>query len=144
MINAPYYGAYFVSQFLGTDGASVSMLSPSTDNIATYAVYSPSGSLLRALIYNSNYFDGTGARSTATVRLSGLPSGSSASMVSLTAERATVVVGVSGSVTIGGGMAFGSGCEVSGTQTAKSVAVSGGVASVSVQESEAVIVDFTG
>lgn len=65
----------------------------------------------------------------------------------LTAKDAGVTIGQGGAevgaVTIGGGMTFGSGCEVSGEQTGESVAVSGGVANVVVQESEAVIVDFT-
>lgn len=151
VINAPYYGAYFVSQFLGTDGASLSIFSSSTEpsSIATYAVYSSSGILLRALIYNSNYYNGTGTRASETVELSGLPTDTSTvTAVRLTAADATVIIGEGdaevGAVTIGGGMVFGSGCEVQGEQTVESVSVSGGVASVSVKESEAVIVDFTG
>lgn len=66
----------------------------------------------------------------------------------LTAKNAGVIIGQGGAevgaVTIGGGLTFGSGCVVSGKQTGESVAVSGGVANVVVQESEAVIVGFTG
>lgn len=149
VINAPYYGAYFVSQFLGTDGASISELSSDSSAVAIYAVYSSSNTLLRTLIYNSNYFDGTGTRSNQTVQLSGLSSGlNRATAVRLTANDAGVIIGQGGeemgAVTIGGGLTFGSGCEVSGEQTGESVAVSGGVANVVVQDSEAVIVDFTG
>lgn len=163
VINAPYYASYFVSQFLGTDGVSRSMPvisseseSESDSSIATYAVYSSSTStLLRTLIYNSNYYDGTAGtgtpRSNTTVKLSGLPTGiigSTVTAVRLTAENAAVVIEEGGEVTIGGGMTFGSGCEVVGEQVKErlvAVSDSGGVASVSVSvmESEAVIVDFT-
>ncbi|KAF8076004.1 hypothetical protein FPV67DRAFT_1664317 [Lyophyllum atratum] len=57
IVEAPYYGAAFVSEFLGTDGQKLVMLDDGTGTLASYAVYNAAGHPVRLLIYNSAFFD---------------------------------------------------------------------------------------
>ncbi|THH14464.1 hypothetical protein EW146_g5869 [Bondarzewia mesenterica] len=140
IVGAPFYGASFVSQFLGTDGAKLSMLDNGSGAVATYVVYSSSGTPLRALIYNSNYFNGSGTRSSTSVSLTNLTSSGNIRALRLTAQNATSRVDEGGVVTIGGGQTFASDCTTSGSQTFESVTVSNGSATVTVNASEALTV----
>jgi len=137
---APYYGAAFVSNFLGTDGAKVAMLDDGTSALATYAVYSSTSTLLRLLLINSNYYNGTtGARPQSIFTFTGLPVLSSTRPVSakrMTAPSATSL----NNVTIAGS-AFTSTCTQTGSVTLESVQVaSNGTFSVTMLASEALIV----
>ena len=136
---SPYYGAAFVSEFLGNDGAKIAMLDDGTSAIAAYAVFNASGLPVRVLVINTNYYDGTGTRSSATVTLSGLGSGQR------TAKRMTAPSALSQSdegaaVTIGGSPSFTASCARSGAQTTETASVIAGMMSVSVRSSEALIV----
>lgn len=139
---SPYYGAVFVSEFLGTDGAKVAALS--NDNltgIAVYAVYSSSGAPLRLLVLNTNYFDGTGTRSTAQVSFSGIATTSGTKQAKrLTAPSATSRVDQGASVTIGGSGTFAANCARAGTENTEQVSVSQSAFSVAVRAAEALIV----
>ncbi|KAI0036740.1 hypothetical protein K488DRAFT_81734 [Vararia minispora EC-137] len=135
---APFYGVYFVSQFLGTDGVSIVMLDSGTSSLATYVVYSSAGAPLRALIYNSAYYDGTTTRSSAIVTLTGL-SNTGKQSLRLTAPAATSRVDEGAAVTIGG-LTFDGNCNSVGSETVEVVSASGGEAIVSVKASEALIV----
>ncbi|EGO27198.1 glycoside hydrolase family 79 protein [Serpula lacrymans var. lacrymans S7.9] len=140
-VAAPYYGAVFVSDFLGTDGVELAMLDDGTGPIGIYAVYSANGAPQRLLVYNSNYYDGTGTRTNTSVTFSGLPS--STSLVNtkrMTAQNATAIIGEGGIVTIGGDGTFDSSCQLVGAQSLEQAAVSGGTFNVSVAASEALIV----
>ncbi|KAI0047467.1 glycoside hydrolase family 79 protein [Auriscalpium vulgare] len=138
---APFYGAYFVSQFLGTDGHTVSMLDDGTGTLATYAVFSASGAPLRVLVLNSAYFNGTGSRAATSVPLSGLPGADGTRRaLRMSALSAAARVDQSGNVTIGGGLTFTGDCVSAGTQVFESVSVQSGQATVSVLASEALIV----
>ncbi|KAA1472941.1 glycoside hydrolase family 79 protein [Dentipellis sp. KUC8613] len=139
---APFYGAFFVSQFLGTErGTRLAMLDDGTGAVATYALYSSSNQPLRVLIYNSAYYSGSGTRSAASVPLSGLASGSgSVRALRLTAPSAPARVDQGAAVTIGGGLTFAGDCSQAGAQTMETVPVAGGTATVSVKASEALIV----
>ncbi|KAI0310273.1 hypothetical protein OF83DRAFT_1178736 [Amylostereum chailletii] len=136
---APFYGAYFVSQFLGADGVRLSMLDDGTGAVATYTVYSASGTPLRALVVNTNYYDGTGTRNATSVALDGLSTGTKQA-VRLTAPAATSRVDQGAAVTIGGGLTFDGNCKAVGGETRESVAVASGTATVTVAASEALIV----
>ncbi|KAM5543120.1 hypothetical protein V8D89_002994 [Ganoderma adspersum] len=138
-VYSPYYGAAFVSEFLGTDGATLAALDGGTSAIATYAVYSSGGVPLRLLVVNTNYFDGSGTRAATSVAFSGL-SGSTKTAKRLTAPDATARTDEGALVTIGGNGTFSSACVGQGTQARESVAVSGGALTVSVLASEALIV----
>lgn len=141
-MGAPFYGVAFVSEFFGTDGTKVAMLDNGTGAVASYAVFNSAGRPVRLLVYNSNYFDGTGTRTTTSVAFTGggLPTSGTATALRLTAPNATSRVDEGAAVTIGGGGEFDSTCQNTGTQTKESVVISGGGISVSVQASEALIV----
>ena len=115
------------------------MLDDGTGALATYVVYSATGAPLRALVYNSDYFDGTGTRGVANATLSGL-AGAAVRALRLTAPNAASRVDQGGVVTIGGGQTFANDCGTAGAQVFETVAVSNGTATVSVQASEALIV----
>lgn len=138
-MGAPYYGAAFVSEFLGTNGTRVAMLDDGTTAIGVYAIYD-ANTPVRLLVYNSNYFDTTGTRSSAAVALSALGTRTALRAKRLTAPAATSRVDEGGVVTIGGAGTFSSTCTALGTQTFETVEVSGGAASVTLMASEALIV----
>lgn len=141
-VGAPYYGAAFVSQFLGTDGAKLIALDNGTGAVATYAVFNSAGAAVRLLVYNSAYFDGTGTRSSTSVSFTGgsLPTTGTKSAIRLTAPNATSRVDEGAAVTIGGAGEFSSTCTNTGTQSTEAVTVSGGTITVTVNASEALIV----
>ncbi|OCB89325.1 hypothetical protein A7U60_g3526 [Sanghuangporus baumii] len=139
-VAAPYYGAYFVSEFLGPSSpARLVMLDSGSTSLGVYAVFSGINSAApRILLYNSAYYSGSGTRSSANIVLSGLGSNlSSVQAKRFTAPSAPALSGQG--VTIGGGT-FDSSCALAGTQATESVRVSQGTASIGVQDSEAVIV----
>lgn len=140
---SPYYGAVFVSEFLGTDGAKVAALSDTDTGMAVYAVYSSAGTPLRLLVLNTNYFDGTGTRSSNTVSFTGIATASGTKQAKrLTAPSATSLADQGAAVTIGGGGTFGANCARTGTEGTETVAVSNNAFSVAVKASEALIVNL--
>ncbi|EIW63157.1 uncharacterized protein TRAVEDRAFT_26555 [Trametes versicolor FP-101664 SS1] len=140
---SPYYGAVFVSEFLGTDGAKVAALSDTDTGMAVYAVYSAAGTPLRLLVLNTNYFDGTGTRSSNTVSFSGIATASGTKQAKrLTAPSATSLADQGAAVTIGGSGKFGANCARTGTEGTEAVAVSNNAFSVAVKASEALIVNL--
>ncbi|KAI0674810.1 hypothetical protein C8Q78DRAFT_965262 [Trametes maxima] len=140
-VYSPYYGAVFVSEFLGTDGAKMAMLDNGSSDLAVYAVYSSSNTPLRLLVLNSEYFDGTGTRGSASVSFTGLSTSSGTKQAKrLTAPNATSRVDQGAAVTIGGSGAFGTNCAKTGNENTEPVAVSGNALTVSVRASEALIV----
>ncbi|KAJ3808016.1 hypothetical protein F5876DRAFT_46898 [Lentinula aff. lateritia] len=150
---APFYGAYFVSlasdfifelDFLGTDGAKLEMLDDGTGAVASYVIYNSAGVAVRLLVYNSNYYDGTGTRSSTSVSFTGggIPSSGTATALRLTGPNATSRVDEGGIVTIGGGVTFDGDCNAIGTQTKENVVVTGESLTVVVQASEALIISL--
>lgn len=117
------------------------MLDSGNSAIGVYAAFAGSSSTTptRILLYNSAYFAGSGTRSSVSIRLTGLGEGVTAvQTLRLTAPSAPALA--TEGVTIGGGGSFGATCSVDGTQMKDTVEVSGGVMTVVVQASEAVIV----
>ncbi|EJD06326.1 uncharacterized protein FOMMEDRAFT_25640 [Fomitiporia mediterranea MF3/22] len=126
-VAAPYYGAYFVSEFLGASSSTrLVMLDTGTSAIGVYAVFPGTSSLpSRILLYNSAYYSGSGSRSTASITLTGLSRNSpSVQTKRLTAPSATSLSG--NDVTIGESGTFDSTCTPVGTQQKESLQVSGG------------------
>lgn len=97
---------------------------------------------MRLLVYNSNFYDGSGTRSSVEVSFSGggIPASGTKTANRFTGQNANSRVDQGGVVTIGGGGTFDGGCLSVGTQTRESVGVSGGLLSVNVQASEALLV----
>lgn len=121
------------------DGSSISALDPGSTNYAAYVIYDTSGKPLRALLYNSDYYSGSGTRGSETFVLSGLGT------AALKAKRLTAASASSrvdeGSNPTFGGQTFANGtCQVQGTETFESTTVSGGQASFTVAASEALLV----
>ena len=118
------------------------MLDDGTSEIGTYAVFDASGRPVRLLVINSNYYNGTGTRSSSTVSFTGLASalGTQLQAKRMTAPSATSQIDQGAAVTIGGSTSFSAQCVRTGTQATESVAVSGGTVSVSVKASEALLV----
>ncbi|EIN07042.1 hypothetical protein PUNSTDRAFT_121271 [Punctularia strigosozonata HHB-11173 SS5] len=135
---APYYGAAFVAEFLGTDGTKISMLDDGTSAIGVYAIFNSANKPVRLLVYNSNYFDGTGTRSSTSVSLTGLTA-TTAKGKRFTSASAPSRVDGGVIPTIGGG-SFSTTCTHNGTTTTDSLTLSGGGLSVAVQASEAYMV----
>ncbi|EMD37598.1 glycoside hydrolase family 79 protein [Gelatoporia subvermispora B] len=138
---SPYYGAVFVSQFLGTDGTKLAMLDDGEGAIGAYAVFSASGLPLRVLVTNSNYYDGTGVRTNTTVSLTGLTTTGRPGLLRFTAPDATAQVDQGSAVTIGGGGSFNPvDCTSTGRQVMEVVEIVEGAANVTLRASEAAII----
>ncbi|CAK7201835.1 hypothetical protein SEUCBS139899_004550 [Sporothrix eucalyptigena] len=137
-MGAPYYGATAAVAFLA--GAShLTALDTGSSNYAAYATYDSAGKPLRVLLYNSDYFNGTGTRSSSTFTLSGLTA------TSVKAKRLTAANALSrqdqGSLPTWGGQTYTNGnCVVSGTETYETTTVSSNSATFTLQASEALVV----
>ncbi|KAK7060146.1 hypothetical protein VNI00_000910 [Paramarasmius palmivorus] len=141
---APFYGTYFLNTFLGTDGSKLSMLDDGSGAIASYVIYNSSGRPVRLLVYNSDYYTGSGTRSSASVSFTGggLSSSGSKTVTRLTAPNATSRVDQGAAVTIGSGLTFDGNCNAVGQITKENLSYTGSTLSVTVKASEAVIVDL--
>ncbi|KAH6672212.1 hypothetical protein B0J14DRAFT_483414 [Halenospora varia] len=137
-MGAPYYGAYAATAAMA-GGSYMIALDPGNTSYAAYIIYDSAKKPLRALLYNSAYYSGTGTRANASFTLSGLPS------AGVKAKRLTAASALSrqdqGSIPTFGGQSFTDGtCVVNGVETFESFAVSGGVATFSLAASEALLV----
>ncbi|GJJ07592.1 hypothetical protein Clacol_001795 [Clathrus columnatus] len=146
IVDGPYYGAAFLSEALGIDGHSVSMLDNGTDSMAVYAIYSSSGVVLRILLINTEYFDGTGTRVSTTVPLAGLKTTNRPDMLSakrLTAPLANSIVSANGSSPITlAGQSFDGLCSLTKNEVIELIPVHNNSVSVSLQASEALLVSL--
>ncbi|KAI0145109.1 glycoside hydrolase family 79 protein [Xylariaceae sp. FL1272] len=137
-MGAPYYGAYTATAFMA-GASSLTALDTGTTNYAAYVTFDASGAPLKALLYNSDYYSGSGTRSTQTFTLAGL-TGSSVRAKRLTGDSAVARVDQGGKVTFGGQTFTDGTCVVSGTETFETLTVSGGQASAALKASEALLV----
>ncbi|KAI1076700.1 glycoside hydrolase family 79 protein [Whalleya microplaca] len=137
-MGAPYYGAYAATALMA-EASYLTALDDGTTNYAAYVSFDADGAPLRALLYNSDYFGGSGSRSSQTFELRGL-AGSSLRAKRLTAESAMSRVDQGGTVTFGGQGFRDGDCKVTGTETFESLTVSGGQTTVTVKASEALLV----
>lgn len=146
-VYAPYYGAYFVSAALG-GSAAVAQLDDGGSDLAVYAMYThgSDASPAKLAIINTAYYPnttasaGTSTRPQSTVRLTGLRSGSAATLRRLTAPYATSQQEL-GQVPTWAGRSFSNAkCAFAGTEKTEAVAVGAdGTTSVVVAASEAVL-----
>lgn len=137
-MGSPYYGAYAATAAMA-GGSYISALDSGTTNYAVYLVYDAAKKPLRALLYNSDYFNGTGTRGTESFVLTGL-SATSVKAKRLTAASALSRVDQGSNPTFGGQMFANVTCAIGGTETYESTVVSGGQATFSVGASEALLV----
>ncbi|KAI1407696.1 glycoside hydrolase family 79 protein [Hypoxylon sp. FL1857] len=137
-MGAPYYGAYAATALLAK-ASFLTALDDGTSNYAAYVSFGSDGAPLRVLLYNSDYFGGSGSRSTQSFELRGL-AGSSLKAKRLTAESAMSRVDQGGKVTFGGQTFTDGDCKIAGTESVESLAVSNGQATVTLKASEALLV----
>ncbi|KAK5627518.1 hypothetical protein RRF57_003233 [Xylaria bambusicola] len=137
-MGAPYYGAYTATAFMA-NAASLTALDDGNSNYATYVAFDSAGAPLRALLYNSDYYSGSGTRPSQPFVLRGL-TGSSVRAKRLTGDSAVARVDQGGKVTFGGQTFTNGDCKISGSETFEPLAVSDGQATVSVKASEALLV----
>jgi hypothetical protein len=139
-MGAPYYGAFAATSFLAK-AAHLTALDTGSNNFAAYVTYDSSGNPLRALLYNSNYFSGSGTRSSEQFVLTGL-TGSTVRAKRLTAPSAEARQD-RGQIPTFGEQTFTDGtCVVSGGEAFEGVSVSAGQAAFTVRASEAIVVYF--
>lgn len=137
-MGAPYYGATAAVALMA--GAShLTALDTGTTNYAAYATFDSAGAPLRVLLYNSDYYAGSGTRSSTSFTLTGLGS------TSVRAKRLTAASALSrpdqGGNPSFGGQYFNNGtCTVGGTETYETTAVSGGQATFTLKATEALLV----
>jgi len=141
-VNAPFYGAAFLSQALGTDTTHIAQLDTSTNNTAVYAFFNSSSVPVRILVINSALYSGSGTRTSTTVSFTGV-GGSNRTLraLRLTGSSANAVIANGDSVTIGGS-SFGGTCLANKAQTFESVSLAKGAFSVSLLASEALYIQL--
>lgn len=137
-MGAPYYGAYAATALLAK-ASYLTALDDGTTNYAAYVSFSSDGTPLRALLYNSDYFSGSGSRSSQSFNIGGL-SGSSLKAKRLTAESAMSRVDQGGKVTYGGQTFTDGSCKVAGTESTESLSVSNGQVTITLKASEALLI----
>ncbi|KAI0170125.1 hypothetical protein BJ166DRAFT_608229 [Pestalotiopsis sp. NC0098] len=138
-MGAPYYGAYAAAAVLAK-ASYLTALDDGSTNYAAYVTYDSAKAPLRALLYNSDYYSGSGTRSSQSFVLTGLKAASS-----VRAKRLTATSALSrqdqGQIPSFGGQSFTDGtCVVNGSETYETAAVSNGQASFTVSASEALVV----
>ena len=137
-MGSPYYGAYAATAAMA-GGSYISALDAGTTNYAVYIIYDSAKKPLRALLYNSDYYNGTGTRSMESFELTGLTA-TTVKAKRLTAASALSRVDQGSNPTFGGQMFANVTCAIDGTETYESTTVSGGQATFSVKASEALLV----
>lgn len=137
-MGAPYYGAYAATALLAK-ASHLTALDDGTTNYAAYVSFGSDGKPLRALLYNSDYFSGSGTRSSQSFELRGL-TGSSLRAKRLTAQSAMSRVDQGGVVSYGGQTFTDGSCTIAGTEAVESLAVTNGQTTVTVKASEALLV----
>lgn len=141
-IGAPYYGGYAATAAMA-GGASIVALDTGNDAFAVYIVYDAADKPLRAVLYNSVFYDGTGPRDKQTFVLNGLTA-TSVKGRRLTAANANARSdqGTGGDVSFAG-VTFAHGtCVPSGAEVVENVDVMGGQAKLEVAASEALVVNL--
>jgi hypothetical protein len=74
-IGNPYYGAYMATSAMA-NGSYIAVLHDGKSNYAIYVIYDCLSKPLRAVLYNSDYYAGSGARGRQDFELTGLTSSS--------------------------------------------------------------------
>lgn len=141
-MNAPYYGAAFLSAALGTKTKTISQLDNSSNTTAVYAFYDSSGAPNTLLAVNTALFSGSGTRASDTVTFTGLqlPSGTKTlHAVRMTSTSATAVI-ANGNVVTMGGASFSGNCVLDKQPVSEAVSVTDGRVQVEVSASEALYI----
>jgi len=137
-MGAPYYGAYAATEAMA-GGKYISAVDAGTTSYAVYAVYDEAKKPIKLVLYNSDFYSGSGTRGSQTFALDGL-TGATATGRRLTAASASTRVDTGGVVSFGGKTFAQGTCVEGGSEVVESVNVVGGKASFTVLASEAMVV----
>lgn len=138
-LGSPYYGAYTAVAALA-GGSYISALDTGSTNYAAYIIYDSARTPLRALLYNSDYYAGSGTRGSQSFALQGLAAaGGSVKAKRLTAAGAGSRVDEGGNPTFGGQTFANGTCAVGGTEVFENTGVVSGGATFTVAASEALL-----
>ncbi|KAF2014445.1 glycoside hydrolase family 79 protein [Aaosphaeria arxii CBS 175.79] len=137
-IQSPIYGGYFAAEAFA--GASkIAALDDGTTNQAGYVLFSKTGKAQKVILVNSDYYDGSGIRSSTNFILNGLTGGN------VQAQRLTAKTSLSrqasGDAPSFSGQSFSdTTCNLVGKKVVESVAVKGGSANFTLAASEALLI----
>lgn len=137
-MGAPYYGAYAATALLAK-ASFLTALDDGTTNYAAYVSFDSKGAPLRVLLYNSDYFSGSGSRSSQSFELGGL-TGSAVNAKRLTAESAMSRIDQNGLVSFGGQTFTNGDCTMAGAEAVEPLTVTNGKTTVTLKASEALLV----
>jgi hypothetical protein len=135
---SPYYGAYTATAAMA-GGSYISAIDPGNTAYAAYIIYDSAKKPLKALLYNSDYFSGSGTRGTQSFVLTGLGSGTIRSK-RLTAPNSNSRVDQGSNPTFGGQTFANGTCVIGGTERFESTSISGAQATFTLAASEALLV----
>ncbi|KAG4427267.1 hypothetical protein IFR05_017250 [Cadophora sp. M221] len=136
-MGAPYYGAYAATTAMA-GGRYIAALDNGTAAGAVYGVYDADRRVRKLVLYNSEYFSGSGTRGSQTFVLEGL-GGGSVSVKRLSAASAGTRVDNGGVVTFGGKTFAQGTCVEGGSEVVEVVDVVDGKAAFVVAASEAAV-----
>ncbi|KAF7877222.1 hypothetical protein EAF04_000907 [Stromatinia cepivora] len=138
----PYYGAWLAaSAFSGS--SYIQQIDAGTTNYGIYVLYNSRKAPVKAVLINSDYYDGTGTRGSETFVLGGLQAGKVTKAKRLTAGSALSRVDQGSNPSFGGQVVGNGTCVIEGTETFERVKVgSAGMADFTVAASEALLVYF--
>lgn len=137
-MGSPYYGQYIATALMA--GAKhITALDAGTTNYAAYAAFDNAGAPLRVLLYNSDYYAGSGSRSSQPFTLTGLAS-ATVKAKRLTASSATARADQGGDLSFGGQTFTDGTCEMAGSERFETTTVSGGEATFTLKATEALLV----
>jgi hypothetical protein len=137
-MSSPYYGAYAATAAMA-GGSSIATLDDASTNYGGYVIFDAAGRPLRALLYNSDYFSGTGTRGSEIFVLEGLGS-REVRAKRLTAESAEARADQGSNPSFGGQTFENATCVMQGRETFETVGAPGGRATFAVAASEALLV----
>ena len=141
-VASPYYGAYVATAALA-HGSYISALDDGREPFAGYVIYDASRTPMRILLYNSEYYDSTGARPVQNFDLTGL-----SKFQKMVARRLTATSVLArqdqGDNPVFGGQSFANTtCQPYGDAVLEAVRVVDGTAKVSLAASEALLIDLS-
>ncbi|CAK7227504.1 hypothetical protein SBRCBS47491_006591 [Sporothrix bragantina] len=138
-IRSPYYGGFVATDALAGE-SYITALDDGTSNYAAYVVYSVNKTPSKVVLINTDYFNGTGTRSSHNFVISGLTS-KTISAKRLTANSALSRQDQGDAPTYAGQSFSNSGnCALTGKKETEQTLVSGGKATLKLYASEALVI----
>jgi hypothetical protein len=137
-VASPYYGAYAAASFLA-ESSYISALDDGSTAYGGYVSYASDKAASRVLLYNSDYYTGSGTRASENFILTGLTA-NSITAKRLTAAAATSQQSTGGTPTFGGQHFLNETCVIAGEETLETFTVTSGQAEVTLAASEALLI----